>query len=112
MDGSLSCEHGVLIITGQQVSSGDIVSRYQSLNFVENRPWIKRRHFRFQAVCFEPDRVPVGLSGLGATRLPHVGTSTACSKGNQLMDVEVHSVCNSYDDLEIRLCAAELACFL
>ena len=58
----------------------------------------------------QPDRVTVGLTGLRAADLAHVGAH-ARAEGNKLLRIRAHPVGNPHDDFEIGANAGAVAAF-
>src|SRR5437588_2191983 len=98
----------MLVIASQQIDSGNVVTWYQALDFIQNSQWVKRTHLGFQAVRLQPYCVPISLSGLRSARLSHVGACTG-SEGHQLANVEFHGIADADNDFEVRFGVTDLA---
>ena len=53
---------GMLIVPRHELGSGNVVSRYQTLNLIQHSHGIKGVHFRFEAMCFQPNSVTVSFA--------------------------------------------------
>jgi hypothetical protein len=67
----------MLAVARQQIHPGHVIPGYQSLNFIQNRGWIKRAELRLQSMSLKPHRVTIRLARLRPPRLSHVGMRAA-----------------------------------
>jgi hypothetical protein len=106
----------VLCIPREQLQPKQTVAGDEALNLVEDRGGIEGAQARFEVVGGEPDGVAVGLAGLRATALAHVGAGApgirGPAEGDELAHVCAHLVGDADDHLEVAADAGAVGCLL
>ena len=82
-------------------SRRSVVAGHQPLNLVEDRERIERAEPGLEIVGGQPDGVAVGLAGLRAARLAHVGANAAVPNGTSVLHIRAHLVGDADDQLEV-----------
>ena len=90
----------VLVVAAEKLETQQIVAGHEALNLVEDCKRIERAQLRLEVVGGEPDGVTVGLAGLRAAALAHVGAE-AFAEGNERAHVRAHLVGDPHDHLEV-----------
>ena len=106
--GSRRCGLQMLIVAAEKLKAQQVVAGDEALNLVENCERIERAELRFEVVGGEPDGVTVGLAGLCATGLAHVGAN-AFAEGHECANVRAHLVGDADDHLEVSADAGAVA---
>ena len=95
------CGLQVLVVAGQKLEAQQVVAGDEALDLVEDGEGIEGAELGLQVVGGEPDSVAVGLAGLRAAGLAHVGAEAPLPKGTSCLNVRAHLVGEADDHLEV-----------
>ncbi len=101
----------VLVVAGEKLEAQKVVAGDEALDLVENREGIEGAELWFEIVGGEPDGVTVGLAGLRAAGLAHVGAG-AFAEGDEGVHVGAHLVGDADDHLEVGADAGAVSGFV
>jgi hypothetical protein len=93
----------MLVVAREQLQRSQVYSRGPAADLVENGERIEGAEARLEVVGGQPDGVAVGLAGLRAAGLAHVGAPRYFrrAKGDQLAHIRAHLVGDAHDHLEV-----------
>ena len=94
----------MLVVAGEELQAHEVVvAGDEALDLVEDGGGVEGAEARLEVVGGEPDGVAVGLAGLRAAGLAHVGAGPAVrlAEGDELANVRAHLVGDADDHLEV-----------
>ena len=98
----------VLVVAAEKLQAKQIVAGDEALDLVEDREGIEGAELGLEVVGGEPDGVTVGLAGLRAAGLAHVGAE-AFAEGDECLHIRAHLVGDADDHLEVGADAGAVA---